>query len=245
MPSSPGKRPAPAPKPAAMAPKVEKPEAEIIFQKFFKSVGPRTYASQIKRAGNGNHFLVLTEGKRDDKTGEVRKTRVFVFSEDFGAFFRMLHETAQFIKANPVSEEVRRKREKFWAKKAATNGDDDLMDMEPLPARAAPARAAPPSSAPIRPAPVRPAPVRPAQPSASNRAAPAVVRAAQRGQHLLARRNDRIVRARGEVRFTRRAGSATFPALWRTFICFLLGVLWRRGSPRESRPAASRTLACW
>jgi hypothetical protein len=93
-----------------------KPEAEILFQKYFKSVGPRTYAAQLKKAGNGNHFLVFTEGKRDDNTGEVRKTRLFVFSEDFGQFFRMLHETAQFIRDNPVSADVKAKREKYWAK---------------------------------------------------------------------------------------------------------------------------------
>src|SRR4051812_21949153 len=69
----------------------EKKEAKILFQQYFKSVGPRTYAAQIKEAGNGNHFLVLTEGKRDDATGEVRKTRLFVFSEDFTEVFRMLH----------------------------------------------------------------------------------------------------------------------------------------------------------
>jgi hypothetical protein len=107
-------RPSPAPASKAKQPA---PEAEILFQKFFKSVGPRTYAAQIKRASNDNHFLVLTEGKRDDKTGEVRKTKVFVFSEDFPAFFRMLHETAQFIKANPVPDEVKERRAKFWAKK--------------------------------------------------------------------------------------------------------------------------------
>jgi len=96
-----------------------KPEAEILFQKYFKSVGPRTYAAQLKQAGNGNHFLVFTEGKRDDKTGEVRKTRLFVFSEDFGQFFRMLHETAQFIRENPVPAEVKGKRERYWAKQNA------------------------------------------------------------------------------------------------------------------------------
>jgi hypothetical protein len=109
-------RPVSSGRPTSAAP--DKPEPEILFQKFFKSVGPRTYAAQVKRANNGNHFLVLTEGRRDEVTGEVRKTRLMVFSEDFSAMFRMLHETAQFIKANPVPEEVRRKRERFWAKKA-------------------------------------------------------------------------------------------------------------------------------
>ena len=96
-----------------------KPEADILFQTYFKSVGPRTYAAQVKRAGNGNHFVVLTEGKRDDKTGEIRKMRLFVFSEDFTAFFKMLHEAAVFIRENPVPDDVKKKREKFWAK----NGD--------------------------------------------------------------------------------------------------------------------------
>lgn len=103
-----------------------KPEADVLFQKYFKSVGPRTYAAQIKRAGNGNHFLVLTEGKRDESSGEVRKTRLFLFSEDFVPFFRMLHETAQFIKANPVPDDVRKRQERRWAKsrEGATGASD-------------------------------------------------------------------------------------------------------------------------
>ena len=55
-------------------PKQDKPEDVVLFQKWFKSVGPRTYAAQVKRAGNGNHFLVLTEGKRDPQTNELRKS---------------------------------------------------------------------------------------------------------------------------------------------------------------------------
>jgi hypothetical protein len=110
--------PKPAPRPSKPQMSGEKPEPKILFQKFFKSVGPRTYASQVKEAANGNHFLVLTEGKRDEKTNEVRKTRVFIFSEDFRDFFHMLHETAQFIKANPVPEEVKRRRERHWKKKS-------------------------------------------------------------------------------------------------------------------------------
>ena len=33
---------------------------------------------------------MLTEGKRDSETGEVRKTRLLVFGEDFTAFFKLL-----------------------------------------------------------------------------------------------------------------------------------------------------------
>ena len=107
----------PSPNPSANG----KPEPKILFQKFFHSVGPRTYASQVKELPNRNHLLVLTEGKRDRETGEVRKTRLFVYGEDFSAFFRLLHETAGFIRANPLSEEIRRKRGKFWAKKNREN----------------------------------------------------------------------------------------------------------------------------
>jgi hypothetical protein len=99
-----------------------KPDAEILFQTYFKSVGPRTYAAQVKKAGNGNHFVVLTEGKKDDQTGEPRKTRLFVFSEDFKDFFKMLQETAIFIRENPVPDEIKKKREKFWAKNGENAG---------------------------------------------------------------------------------------------------------------------------
>jgi hypothetical protein len=94
-----------------------KAEHEILFQQYFKSVGPRTYAAQVKRANNGNHYLVLTEGKRDDATGDVRKTRLFVFGEDFTEFFKMLQAAAVFIRANPVPDDVKRKRNKFWSRK--------------------------------------------------------------------------------------------------------------------------------
>src|SRR5437764_15174314 len=87
----------------------EKKEPKILFQKFFKSVGPRTYATQVKEAGNGNHFLVLTEGKRDEKSGELRKIRLFIFSEDFSEYFKMLNEAAQYVRSNPVSDEIKKK----------------------------------------------------------------------------------------------------------------------------------------
>jgi hypothetical protein len=125
----------------------ERPKAddhEILFQKFFKSVGPRTYAAQVKRAANGNHYLVLMEGKRDEKTGEVRKTRLFVYSEDFVEFFRLVKSTAEFIKANPLPDEMRRKREKFWQRQ-----NQQLQQQQQAgPASAAPAAARVPSKPP-------------------------------------------------------------------------------------------------
>lgn len=123
----PGAGPPPGADPSARAaarpglrarPGGDKPEHEILFQTYFKSVGPRTYASQVKKAANGNHYLVLTEGKRDDATGDVRKSRLFIYSEDFVSFFRMLQQTAQFIKGNPVPDDVKRKRDRFWARRS-------------------------------------------------------------------------------------------------------------------------------
>jgi Protein of unknown function (DUF3276) len=116
MPTAPGR--APRASSAAPASGKAKVEPKIIFQSYFKSVGPRTYAAQVKEAGNGNHFLVLTEGKRDDATGDIKKTKLFVFSEDFVEFFRLMKQTSEFIKANPVSAKVKQKRERFWARQA-------------------------------------------------------------------------------------------------------------------------------
>ena len=97
-----------------------RPEPKILFQSYFKSVGPRTYAAQVKQASNGNHFIVFTEGKRDPASGELRKTRLFVYSEDFSAFFHLMKETAEFVKANPVPQEVREKRKRFWSTGASS-----------------------------------------------------------------------------------------------------------------------------
>lgn len=96
-----------------------KPEPKILFQTYFKSVGPRTYAAQLKEAANGNHFLAFTEGKRDQKTDELRKVSVLVFSEDFEAFFKLMHEAEAFVRDHPVSPEVRDKQRKYWAQKNA------------------------------------------------------------------------------------------------------------------------------
>ena len=126
-------RPAPLARPAgALAPTKTgtsvDDEQKILFQQFFKSVGPRTYASQIKQAKNGNYFIVLTEGKRDRETDEVRKTKILVFSEDFTQFFKLLSDTAKYLREHPVPDEVRAKRQRYWARKndepkAGANGN--------------------------------------------------------------------------------------------------------------------------
>ncbi|MGN6727929.1 MAG: DUF3276 family protein [Tepidisphaeraceae bacterium] len=81
------------------------------------SPGPRTYAAQVKKATNGNHYLVLTEGRRDDKTGEVYKKRLNVFSEDFEPFLDLIRAFAAFNKAHPVPDNVRQRQAALWKKK--------------------------------------------------------------------------------------------------------------------------------
>jgi hypothetical protein len=126
-------------------------EHEILFQDYFKSVNPqRTYAAQVKKAGNGNHYVVFTEGRRDDATGEVRKTRLFVYSEDFVAFFKMIQQAAYFIKANPVPDEVSRKRKQFWSRKGGK------AKTSPAPATAPPSAPKPAASSAPTPAVARP-----------------------------------------------------------------------------------------
>src|SRR5688500_7210389 len=66
-------------------------EPKTLFQKYFKSVGSRSYAAHLKENDKGNQFLVLTESKRDASSGETKKSKVFIYSEDFAQYFRMLH----------------------------------------------------------------------------------------------------------------------------------------------------------
>jgi len=106
--------------PAAPASSAARPEAKILFQSYFKSVGPRTYAAQVKEAGNGNQFIVLTESKRDDKSEEPRKTRLFIFSEDFEELFKLIDATAAFVRAHPVSPDVRNRQKQYWSKKRSS-----------------------------------------------------------------------------------------------------------------------------
>lgn len=96
----------------------KKPEPKLLHQVYFKSVGPRTYAAQLKECANGNHMLLISEGKREEN-GDLRMTRLCVFSEDFPAFFKMLRDSETYIAAHPLPEAVKNRRRDFWAKQAA------------------------------------------------------------------------------------------------------------------------------
>ena len=84
--------------------RAETQDHPVLFQQFFKS-GSRTYAAQVKQASNGKPFLVLTEGKRDPKTNDVKKSKLFVFCEDLTEFFRLLQETATFLR--PLRQQMK------------------------------------------------------------------------------------------------------------------------------------------
>ncbi len=110
-----------------------KPKAEpkIIHQTFFKSVGPRTYAAQVKEIANGNQLLVLTEGKRDEKSNELRKTRLFIYGEDFAEFFKMLDSVRGFVDAHPVSKATQARRQKYWEKQRQSTPPDSKGSSDP------------------------------------------------------------------------------------------------------------------
>ncbi len=109
------------PVPSAVRRPAQRPEPKILYQDYFKSVGTRTYAAQLKEASNGNHFLVLTEGKRDPQTGQVKKISLYIYSEDFAAYFQLLKSAADFIRAHPVPDAVKRRQAAYW-KRQGTQG---------------------------------------------------------------------------------------------------------------------------
>jgi Protein of unknown function (DUF3276) len=111
------------------------PDEVVLFQKFFKSVSPRTYTVQVKRVATGNHCIVLAEDKRDSETNEVKRHRLHIYSEDFGQFFRLLQETVNFVKTHPVPDEIKKKRERFWAKRAEESAGGDDIEPPPIPTK--------------------------------------------------------------------------------------------------------------
>ena len=67
----------------------------------FDSVGPRKYALQIRKAGNGNPCFRIVEGLPQDD-GTYRKFNVTIWSEDFDSFFRVFDELRQYIQSNNI-----------------------------------------------------------------------------------------------------------------------------------------------
>jgi hypothetical protein len=114
------------PRPLAPQKSAAKPEPKILYQTYFRSVGTRTYAAQVKEASNGNHFITLTEGRRDAKTGQLHKNYVLVFSEDFEQFFKLIADTNAFVREHPVSKEVTDRQARMWERKRKEASADKM-----------------------------------------------------------------------------------------------------------------------
>lgn len=107
-------------KPASIQPKpheivhLPSTDPETLFQAYFKSIGPRRYAAQLQRASNGNHYLVLTESKPDKETKELRRTKLYIYSEDFDAFFNLMRHAFHGTKEHPVPANIAAKQQAYW-----------------------------------------------------------------------------------------------------------------------------------
>ncbi len=77
------------------SPRKKKPR-EIISTITFNSKGPRKYAVQVQKAGNGNPCLKIIEGIPNED-GSFRKIYLTVYSEDFDTFFKALGDTYRVI----------------------------------------------------------------------------------------------------------------------------------------------------
>ena len=79
-----------------------KGKTEVVKTWAFDSAGPRKYALQIQKAGNGNPFLKLVEGVPQDD-GTYRKFSLIVWSEDFDLLFEKLDEVRSYIEQHGIT----------------------------------------------------------------------------------------------------------------------------------------------
>jgi hypothetical protein len=79
----------------------QRKEPENIKTWAFDSIGTRKYALQIKKAGNGNPFIKLTEGVPQND-GTFRKFSIVIWSEDLERFFTTMDELRTFIAQNSI-----------------------------------------------------------------------------------------------------------------------------------------------
>lgn len=79
-----------------------KPSGESMHVQAFDSSGPRKYAIQVWKAGNGNPCLKIIEGIPNGDDGTFRKFNVTIWSEDFEKFWAALDEVRQYIAENDI-----------------------------------------------------------------------------------------------------------------------------------------------
>lgn len=76
---------------------------QIVKTWLFDSIGPRKYAVQIKKAANGNPFMLIVEGvPSTNGDGTFRRFSVNLWSEDFARFFGVLDEVRAYMAANNI-----------------------------------------------------------------------------------------------------------------------------------------------
>lgn len=74
---------------------------EVVHTVAFDSVGPRKYALQIKKAGNGNPSLRIVEGVPQGD-GTFRKFHLTIWSEDFDRFFEELDAMRAYMREHNI-----------------------------------------------------------------------------------------------------------------------------------------------
>ncbi len=105
----------------------KKKPREILNTIAFDSKGPRKYAVQLQKAGNGNPCLKIIEGIPNDD-GSFRKIYLTIYSEDFEAFFRALGDTYRVITDQQISTPKNHKTPKTMfkaTKKKESAGAED------------------------------------------------------------------------------------------------------------------------
>jgi len=82
--------------------KSKKKPRETLNTIAFDSAGPRKYAVQLYKAGNGNPVLKIVEGIPNGD-GTFRKIYLTVYSEDFKSFFQAVGDTYRYIQEHGIS----------------------------------------------------------------------------------------------------------------------------------------------
>lgn len=73
--------------------------------------GKRTYFFDVKSTRSNDYYLTITESKKrynqNDDGFTYEKHKIFLYKEDFGKFFRALHEVVEHIRERLPEEEFR------------------------------------------------------------------------------------------------------------------------------------------
>ena len=74
-------------------------EKTLMFSEIIKG-NARTYFFDVKKASNGNPYLLLTESKKN-KDGGFEKVRIIIFQDDMPAFVEMVNKSQKMMEPTP------------------------------------------------------------------------------------------------------------------------------------------------